>query len=146
MSQAEQNEKVAAQPSRARIFKWVAAIFFVVLAVVSVMNLPRGYSDDLSPIGKGKVAVVLIRDKNAVQTFELMDAMNEIRDEYSDRVEFLLTDFNTPQGRAFMAAHGAPRVTVVVLDAKGKMVNILSTPLSGEHLKHEISMALQGAS
>jgi len=141
MDQAKQ--KAAAAPARKRMIKWVVAAFFGALAVVAVMNLPKGFSDDLSRIGKGKAAVVLVRDKNAVQTFELMEAMNDMRDQYADRVEFLLTDFDTPQGRAFIAAHGAARVTLVVLDVNGKLVNVLYPPQTVASIQQEIAVALK---
>jgi len=145
MSQTEQNVGAAAKPTRARKFKWLAIVFFVVLAVVAVMNLPRGYSDDLSLVGKGKPAIVLIRDKNAVQTFDLMEVMNSIRDQYAGQVEFLLTDFNTPQGRAFMAANEAPRVTLVLLDADGKRVKVIYPPQTADSLQQEIGAVLKVA-
>ena len=141
MNQTEQN--VAAASPRKRIIKWVVAALFVLLAVVAVMNLPRGYSDDLSRIGKGKAAIVLIRDKNAVQTFDLMEVMNGIRDQYAGQVEFLLTDFNTPQGRAFMAANEAPRVTLVLLGADGKKVKVIYPPQTAENLQQEIAAVLK---
>lgn len=141
MSKPEKN--VVAAPSRSRKIKWVIIIFFVALAAVGVMNLPRGYSDDLSRIGKGKVAVVLVRDKNAVQTYDLMEVMNDIRDEQADRVDFLLTDFDTPQGKAFMAANGAGRATLVLLDRNGKRVNVLYSPQTTVSLKEEIAAALK---
>ena len=140
MNQTQQN--VAAVSPRARKIKWVVATFFVLLAAVAVVNLPRGYSDDLSRIGKGKAAVVLVRDKNAVQTFDLMEVMNGIRDQYAGQVEFLLTDFDTPQGRAFIAAHGAARVTLVLLDADGKLVKVLYPPQTAGSVQQEIAAAL----
>ncbi|MEO8332806.1 MAG: hypothetical protein ABI479_10270 [Gallionella sp.] len=145
MSKAEQKAGIAATPKRAGKLKWVVIAFFVMLAVVAVMNLPRGYSDDLSRIGKGKPAIVLIRDKNAVQTFDLMEVMNGIRDQYAGQVEFLLTDFNTPQGRAFMDANKASRVTLVLLDASGKQVSILHSPQTAESMQQEIDSVLKAA-
>ena len=140
MNQTQQN--VAAASPRAGKIKWVMAAFFVLLAVVTVMNLPRGYSDDLSHIGKGKAAVVLVRDKNAVQTFDLMEVMNGIRDQYAGQVEFLLTDFDTAQGRAFIAANGAARATLVLLDANGKLVKVLYPPQTAGNVQQEIAAVL----
>ena len=140
MSQSQQN--VAAVSPRARKIKWVVATFFALLAAVAVMNLPRCYSDDLSRIGKGKAAVVLVRDKNAVQTFDLMEVMNGIRDQYAGQVEFLLTDFDTAQGRTFIAAHSASRVTLVLLDANGKLVKVLYPPQTAGSVQQEIAAAL----
>ncbi len=143
MNQAKQD--VAAAAPRKRMIKWVVVAFFIALAAVAVMSLPRGYSDDLSSIGKGKAALVLVRDKNAVQTFDLMEVMNGLRDQYAGQVEFLLTDFNTPQGRAFMAANKAPRATLVLLDAKGTLVNVIYPPQTAESLQQEIAVALKAA-
>jgi len=145
MNQANQDAGAAAKPKRAGKFKWLAVVFFVVLAAVAVMNLPRGFSDDLSLVGKGKPSVVFVRDKNAVQTFGILEALNSIRDKYHGQVEFLLTDFNTPQGRAFMAANDAPRVTLVLLDGGGKKVNIIYPPQTTESLQQEIEGLLKVA-
>jgi len=135
-----QNVEVVTKSSRARVFKWVAVVLCVLLAIVVVAkNLPRGFSDDLSSVGKGKAAVVLIRDKNAVQTFDLLELMNGLRDQYAGKVEFLLTDSNTSQGKRFMKANEAPRVTLVLLDPAGKKVKVLFPPQTVESLQQEIS-------
>jgi hypothetical protein len=142
MNEAEQNTRVTAAQKGSSKFKWIVAIILLVSAAAVVMNLPRGYSDDLSRIGKGKAAVVLIRDKNAVQSFDLMEVMNKIRDQYSGQVEFLVTDFNTPEGRAFISANQAARVTLAILDANGKMVKILYPPQTPESVQQAIAGVL----
>ena len=123
--------------------KWVLAILALLMVATVVMNLPRGFSDDLTRIGKGKAAVVLVRDKNATQSFDLMEALNGIRDQYSDKAEFLLTDFNTPEGRAFMTTNGAAKVTVVVFDANGNKVNVIYPPQTAESMRQAIEAALR---
>jgi hypothetical protein len=121
----------------------VVAVSLLLLVAILIMNLPRGYSDDLTRIGKGKAAVVLVRDKSAVQSFDLMEVMNSVRDQYADKAEFLLTDFNTPEGRAFMTANGAAKATVVVFDANGNKMNILYPPQTAESMQQAIDAALQ---
>ena len=79
------------------------------------------------------------------KAFDLMEVMNGIRDQYAGQVEFLLTDFDTPEGRAFMAANGAARVTVVVFDANGKKVNVLYPPQTAESLQQAIDRGDIGA-
>jgi hypothetical protein len=125
MDEAIDNAKPAGGSKRSSKVKWIVAGILLLFAAVIALNLPRGFSDDLSRIGKGKPAVVLVRDKNAVQSFDLIEVMNGIRDQYAGQVEFLLTDSNTPEGRAFIAEKGGARVTLVVLDADGKTVNVL---------------------
>ncbi|MGC2164566.1 MAG: hypothetical protein WA632_00975 [Gallionella sp.] len=136
MKQTEQN---AATKSRAKIVKWVVAAFLLLTAVVVVKILPHGYSDDLSLTGKGRPSLVLIRDKNAVQTYELSDVMNDIRGQYEANMDFILTDFNTAEGRRFMDTTGAPRATLVLLDGNGKLVKIIYHPQTPETLKRELA-------
>ena len=135
-------EKLTASPGHARKIKFIMVVLLLLLVAIVVMNLPRGFSGDLSRIGKGKAAVVLVRDKNSVQSFELMEMMNGIRDQYAGKVEFLLTDFNTPDGRAFIAANGADRVTVVVFDPNGKKLSVLYPPQTSDTVKQAIAGAL----
>jgi hypothetical protein len=132
-------------PARARKIKWVVVGLLLLLVATVVMNLPRGYSDDLSRIGKGHAAVVLVRDKNAVQSFDLMNVLNGIRDKYPGRVEFLLTDFDTPEGRAFITANNAARATLVLFDANGKLVKVLYAPQTAENVQQEIAGILGAA-
>ncbi|MGA9666381.1 MAG: hypothetical protein WBQ69_08040 [Gallionella sp.] len=141
MSEAGNNSSAAGGPKKSGKVKWIVAGIMLLFAVVIALNLPRGFSDDLSRIGKGKPAVVLVRDKNAVQSFDLIEVMNGIRDQYAGQVEFLLTDSNTPEGRAFIADKGGARVTLVVLDANGKTVTVLYPPQTAESLKHAIAAA-----
>lgn len=139
MSQAD--EEAAGTPKRAKKIRWIVGGLFLLFAAAAAMNLPRGYSDDLSRIGKGKAAVVMIRDKNAVQSFELIEVLDKVRGQYDGKVEFLLTDFNTQQGQAFTDSNEAGRATLVLLDAEGKKVKILGAPQSPASMRQEISAA-----
>jgi hypothetical protein len=71
-----------------------------------------------------------------------MEVMNGIRDHYAGRVEFLVTDTNTPEGNAFIAAKGAARVTLVVLDTNGKTVKVLYPPQTAESVQQAIAGVL----
>lgn len=146
MSEAGKDNKVTAEAKGSSKIKWIVGGILLLFATTVAMNLPRGYSDDLSRIGKGKVALVLVRDKFAVQSFDLQEVMNGIRDQYSGQVEFLLTDSDTPEGRAFITANNAARVTLVVLDANGKMVNVLHPPQTVESVQQAIAGLLGAAS
>lgn len=146
MTEAASNPEVASPAKSSSKVKWIVGGILLLFAAVITTNLPRGYSDDLSRIGKGKVAVVLVRDKNAVQSFDLMEAMNAVRDQYAGQVEFLLTDFDTPEGRAFIADKGAARVTLVVLDGNGKTLDVLSPPQTPASVQQAIAGAIGAAS
>jgi hypothetical protein len=145
MDEVVDNTKPAGGSKRPGKVKWIVAGILLLFAAMIALNLPRGFSDDLSSIGKGKPAVVLVRDKNAVESFDLIEVMNGIRDQYAGQVEFLLTDSNTPEGRAFIADKGGARVTLVVLDANGKTVNVLYPPQTAASVQQAIA-AVTGAS
>jgi hypothetical protein len=136
------NTEVAVTARKSKKVRWIVAGILLMLAAAAAMNLPRGYSDDLSRIGKGRAVVVMVRDKNAVQSFDLMSALNGIRDKYDGRVEFLLTDFDTPEGRAFIAANNAAKITLVLFDAGGKPLKVLYPPQTPESVQQEITGTL----
>jgi len=74
----------------------------VAFLLVAVLLLPKGFSEDISIIGQGSRVVVLAYNKDSVQSMTLMDLLNKVRSEYSNRIEFRVIDMNTPQGRAFL--------------------------------------------
>ena len=141
MSQSKTKEGTSGL-KRGPWIKLAVAAMILLFVGISVMNLPRGYSDNLSMLGKGKAAVVLIRDKNAVESFDMLDVMDSLRDQYSGKVDFLLTDFNTSQGKAFMEASGSDRTNLVLADAKGQPVKVLRAPQSSSHVQQEIASLL----
>lgn len=141
MSEAGNNPEVTAPANRPGKVKWIVGGMLLLFAVVIAVNLPRGYSDDLSLVGKGKVAVVLVRDKNVVQSSDLLEVLNTVRDQYAGQVEFLMTDYDSAEGRAFIADKGAARVTLAVLDGNGKMASLLSPPQTPASVEQAITAA-----
>ncbi len=138
MSQSEEQQDTAG--SKRGLWIKLAVIALVLLFVgIAVMSLPKGFSDDLSVLGNGKPAVVLIRDKNAVESINTEEVMGKLRGQYSGKVDFLLTDSNTPQGKAFMAASGSDRTDLVLVDAKGQPLKVLRAPQSPGNVQHEIA-------
>jgi hypothetical protein len=122
-----------------RVIKWAVFAVLVLAVVIVAMNLPRGFSDDLTRIGKGKPAVVFVRDKDAVESMGMINLLGDVRGQYAGRVEFLLTDYDTPEGRAFIASSHAAPITVVLFDAGGKQLKILAAPLTAASLEKEIN-------
>lgn len=71
------------------------------LAFAAAM-LPRGFSDDLSKIGRGANVAVLIHNRNSVQSLELMTLVNAVRSDYAGKAEFLVADIDSDNGKAFV--------------------------------------------
>lgn len=132
----EQNITTASKSSKTKWIVIAGVLLFIGFAFKFL--LPRGFSDDLSRIGKGKPAVVLVRDNQTVQSHDLIDVMNALRDQYSVKIEFLLTDHNTPKGETFMAENGTTRATLVLMDAQGNKIKILHAPQTEASLAQEL--------
>ncbi|MEJ1958730.1 MAG: hypothetical protein WDM70_04150 [Nitrosomonadales bacterium] len=77
-----------------------------------------------------------------MQSFELLNVMDNVRDQYAGKVIFLLTDFDTPQGEAFIQANHAARATLVLLDSNGGLVKVLTAPQTAESLQQELAATL----
>lgn len=122
--------------------KWIVIGLVLLFVGIAVVSLPRGYSDDLSRVGKGQAALVLIRDKNAVNSMELIHVLDNVRGKYAGKVEFLMNDFDTPEGRAFLAAYRVPPITLALFDASGNLVKVLPPPQTAESVQLEIAGVL----
>jgi len=116
---------------------------FGALAALILSQLPRGsYSTDLSRIGNGKPALVLAYDINSTGGMDVMKLMNALRDEYSDRIEFLIADLGTPQGRQFATRHNGINGTVMFYSAKGTYTRTIHVPPDTETLRYGLDEVL----
>lgn len=83
-----------------------------------VAMLPGVYSEDLTRIGQGDYVLVLVHNKDAVESMATMNAVDSVRREYSDRVEFVVADVNTQRGVSFARQHQA-RIAELILFGPG---------------------------
>lgn len=123
--------------------KLITITLILLVAIVAVSLLPRGFSEDTSLIGQGTNALVLIHDNNILQSGETMAVMNEIRDEYAERVEFIVADIKTPSGKTFADRNGLQPTALVFFSANGEILQTLYAPQSGESLRHEVNKIFQ---
>jgi hypothetical protein len=100
----------------------ITVITVLLVGGALVLSLPRGLSTDLTRIGQGKPALVMIHDHNFVESLNLMQSVNAVRGDYDGALVFLVADPNTPQGRGFMEAQGMDAVALVLFDAGGRRI------------------------
>lgn len=139
----EKNQS-ASQASGTPLWRRIGVPAAIVLLLgVAVYMLPRGYNTDLAAIGKGEPCVVLVFDKETVQNQELMNTLNTLRKPYEQRgVKFLVASTDTAAGRRFAQAHGVSSATLMVFDAHGTAVRVLSGRQDADTIKHAIDEAL----
>lgn len=88
--------------------------------------LPKGFSDDLSKIGRGAPVAVLVHDKNSVQSQHLMTLLDRVRADYAQRVDFLVADLDTQAGREFATRQQAGRGALLLFAPDGAPLRALA--------------------
>lgn len=109
----------------------VTFAFVLAVATIAISLLPRGFSEDTSLIGKGTNVLLLVHDSNILQSADTMAAMNEIRDEYAGRLEFIVADIQTPPGKAFADRNGFQPVALVFFPQMVKICRRFIRPRQG---------------
>lgn len=118
--------------------KLITLALVILTAIIAVSLLPRGFSEDTSLIGQGTNVLLVVHDSNTLQSGETMAAMNEIRDDYAGRLEFIVADIKTPEGKAFADKHGLQPTALVFFSATGENLQTLYSPQTGESLRQEL--------
>lgn len=122
--------------------KFLGLMFLVAVAAMIWSKLPgAGYPTDLSVIGKGRPALVLAHDSNFTGGMAVMDLMNKIRDDYTERVDFLVVHLGMADGQEFARDHSAGDGTVLLFAADGRLVSVLQQPQSVPDLRQALKQA-----
>lgn len=127
--------------------KWLIylAIIGAVIALVW-SQLPRSpYPTDLARIGQGKPALVLAYDIQSMGGMEVMGMMDDLRDEYAERIAFLVAPLGAPHGQAFGRRFGATNGSVVMFSATGSQVGGLHLPANTAELQKALDSLLAQA-
>lgn len=119
----------------------IAAI--VILLAVSVMMLPKGYKDDLSLIGKGSNIVVLIQNKGAQQSMNLLTLLDQVRGAYEGKVDFLIADIDTPEGKAFENQQQLDSSVLVFFSPDGTRLNVIDSHINETDLRIALNNAFK---
>ena len=113
-----------------------------ILLVLIVAKLPKGYSDDLSKIGQGKNIVVLIHNKESTTSLTLVSYLDQVRGDYSDTLEFLMLDMQSPEGARFAQSLRLRGATLVPYLADGKRLDPIFGIENVDDLRTKLKKAL----
>ena len=94
----------------------------IALVVFMAGRLPPPYDTDLSRVGEGRPAAVIIHDHNTVDSIVLMQHLDDLRATYEPALLLLLADFHRPDGRRFAEQYDLPRASLTLFDARGELV------------------------
>lgn len=116
----------------------IMAVFILVVLGLVFWNLPRGYSADLSQIGKGKNVVVQVHDHFSVDSSRLMDNLSKLRADYAGVIEFVVADLNVPEGQAFAKAHNVEAATLLFFAPDGAPLGSVQGAQTVDTLKNTL--------
>ncbi|WP_406672517.1 hypothetical protein [Natronospira sp.] len=97
-------------------------LVIVLLAWLLLRMLPSGFETDLSLVGTGEPAVVLVHDHNYVESVTLMENLARVRDQHPEAMLYLVADLNHPRGQRFADNQDVDAVTLVLFDLHGNRV------------------------
>ncbi len=115
----------------------------LLVVVIAVSLLPRGFPTDTSIIGQGSNVVVLAYDLNYVQSAETALAMNLVREEFQYRVEFLVVKVGSPEGVAFFNSHGLQPLALAFFAGNGKKLQVIYSPQDEKSLRGNLNRIFQ---
>ena len=130
----------AAAPRKKSHLTTVIMIAFS-LAVLGMVfwNLPRGYSADLTQIGKGKNIVVMVHDHYLVDSTRLMENLDKLRADYTGAGDFVVADMQIAQGQAFAKEHNVSATTLLFFSPDGTSVGSTQGMQSVDTLRNTLN-------
>ena len=96
-------------------------------------------SKDLSVIGQGKPAVVLVYESYAPAGMEAMERLKKVRPDLESYMHFRVAHIGTPEGDLFVRRHDAFDGVMVLFNGAGEVVRVTMVPQAIDQLKAELA-------
>lgn len=117
-----------------------------IVATVLWQMLPKAaFSSDISQVGQGKPALVMLRDVGVMGGERVLEQMLEIYPEFEQNVLFLVVHTGIPAGVDFAAEHGVTDGQLVLFSGEGNVIGRSDRTGSAEALRRFVSNSLPSA-
>ena len=122
----------------------VIAVSLALVAVGFVLTSGAGkpIGADLSVIGKGKPAIVLAYENYSPSGGEALNRLRAVRSDFDSRLEFVVADLGTPQGRAFAERYQLLNAQAVFLKPDGQPLQVAGIPANEQELRNQLDTSL----
>ena len=107
-----------------------------------VISAGKPIGSDVSIVGQGKPAIVLAYENYSPAGGEALSSLREVRDNYDSRLDFVVADMGTPQGRDFANRHQLIDGVAVFLDQSGKPLQVTRIPPQEDQLNQLLESML----
>lgn len=134
----------AAKPSSSRARTvLVTLVCLAVVAAVLWQLLPKAaFSSDLTRVGQGRPALVMLREVQVMGGDQVMGYMTQIYDEFQGEVEFLVVQTGHPDGQMFAATHNVSDGSLVLFDGDGAVLSQTGRPADSAELRQYLHQHL----
>ena len=118
----------------------LAAMLLVVYLLIIGVGKP--ISTDLSVIGQGKAALVLAYDNFSPTGGDALNRLRQVRNDYDSRLDFVVADLGTPQGKSFANRYQLADGQAVFLKPDGQPLLVTSIPADERELRSRLESKL----
>ena len=127
--------------------KKVAVIAASLVALVAIgylvlMGIGKPISADLSVIGQGKPALVLVYENYSITGGDALNRLRQVKSDYDSRLHFVVADLGTPQGLAFANRYQLSDGQAIFLKQDGKPLEVTSIPADERELRRHLESKL----
>lgn len=112
-------------------FVTLAVVSFAVVVGVVVLlagGIGTPISSDLSVVGKGKPALVLVYENYSPAGGEALNRLGQVKEDYASRINFVVADLGVPDGQAFADRHQLADGQAMFLTSDGRPLQAVSIP------------------
>ena len=130
----------ARKSATARVVKVLVtlACLIAVMAILWQLLPKASFSSDLTRVGQGRPALVMLREVHVMGGDQVMEYMSQIYDEFRGEVEFLVVQTGHPDGQMFAATHNIGDGSLVLFDGEGAVIGQTGRPASSAELREYI--------
>jgi hypothetical protein len=131
------------------MLKRIGIVFAVIVALTAILffatrSMINPMSTDLSVVGQGKPSLVLGFESYSPAGGDALNRLNAVRDDYEDRMVFVVADLGTPQGKAFARRYKLRDGVAIFLAPDGTPGRIDIIPADEQLLRQQLDSKLAG--
>ena len=114
----------------------------VALGYFLTTGVGKPIGTDLSVIGQGKPVLVLAYENYSPAGGDALNRLRQIRSDYDSRLDFVVADLGTPQGRAFANRYQLGDGQAVFLKQDGQPLQVTSISPDERELRDHLESKL----
>lgn len=120
----------------------ISILALLAIAYFLFISVGKPISTDLTLIGKGKPALVLIYENFSPTAGDSLNRLRKIKRDYESRLVFVVADIGTPQGAEFAKRFQLINNQAIFLNGQGKPQGLKEIPLDEDQLRKNLDARL----